>query len=151
MINNEDIVEELNELVKINNDRIQGYEKAIEDTKDTELNGLFRQAVLQSQNFRSQLADHIVRIDGKAVSDATSTDLSSKIHRAWIDIKAALSGNDRDTVLGSVEFGENAAVEAYEDALDEDDLPHHIKDVIETQLADLRATRDRVLSMRQSA
>lgn len=151
MINNEDIVDELNELVKINNDRIQGYEKAIEDTKDTELDGLFRQAVLQSQNFRSQLADHIVRIDGKAVSDATSTDLSSKIHRAWIDIKAALSGNDRDTVLSSVEFGENAAVEAYEDALDEDDLPHYIKDVLETQLADLRATRDRVLSLRQSA
>jgi len=151
MINNEDIVEELNELVKINNDRIQGYEKAIEDTKDTELDGLFRQAVLQSQNFRSQLADHIVRIDGKAVSDATSTDLSSKIHRAWIDIKAALSGNDRNTVLSSVEFGENAAVEAYEDALDEDDLPHYIKDVLEIQLADLRATRDRVLSMRTSA
>ncbi len=151
MINNEDIVEELNELVKINNDRIQGYEKAIEDSEDTELDGLFRQAVLQSQNFRSQLADHIVRIDGTAVSDATSTDLSSKIHRAWIDIKAAVSGKDRDTVLSSVEFGENAAVEAYEDALEEDDLPHYIKDVLETQLADLRATRDRVLSMRQSA
>ncbi|GAB3576397.1 PA2169 family four-helix-bundle protein [Spirosoma luteolum] len=144
MIKNEEIVDDLNDLVKINNDRIQGFEKAIEDTKDADLDSLFRQNIIQSQKFRSQLAEHIVRIDGTAVSDATSTDVSSKIHRAWIDIKSALTGKDRSTVLSSVEFGENAAVEAYQDAIEKDHIPAYIKEELQSQLADLKASHAKV-------
>jgi uncharacterized protein (TIGR02284 family) len=149
MIKNEEIVESLNELVKINNDRIQGYEKAVEDTEDTQLDCLFRQMIVQSQNFRSQLADHIVRIDGRAVTDATSTDFSSKIHRAWIDIKAAVTGKDRDTVLSSVEFGESAAIEAYEDAIEDDHLPAYIKEQLQSQLTELRSALDQVKMLKK--
>ncbi len=148
MMNNEEIVEDLNDLVKINNDRIQGYEKAVEDNEDTQLDDLFRHYIVQSQNFRSQLADHIVRIDGTAVSDATSTDISSKIHRAWIDIKSAITGKDRDTVLSSVEFGENAAIEAYQDAIDKDHIPAHIKQDLQAQLSQLKQAHDRIQSIK---
>ena len=147
MIKNEEIVESLNDLVKINNDRIMGYEKAVEDTEDSQLDSLFRQMIVQSQNFRSQLADHIVRIDGKAVSDATSTDTSSKIHRAWIDIKAAFTGKDTDTVLSSVEFGENAAIEAYEDAIEENHIPAYIKEQLQGQLSELKAALNKIKVM----
>ena len=148
MIKNEDIVDDLNELVKINNDRIQGYLKAVEDTEDTQLDHLFNEMIVQSQNFRSQLADHIVRIDGTAVTDTTSTDVGSKIHRAWIDIKSAVTGKDRDTVLSSVTFGENAAVEAYESAVENDKLPAYIKEDISAQLSQLKASRDKMESMK---
>ncbi len=137
MITNKEIVDDLNELVKINNDRIQGYEKAVEDNKDAQLDDLFRHYVIQSQNFRSQLADHIVRIDGLAVSDVNSTDASSKLHRVWIDIKTASTGKDRASVLSSVEFGENAAVEAYEDAIEKDHIPAYIKEDLQKHLAPL--------------
>lgn len=147
MIKNEEIVDDLNDLVKINNDRIQGYEKAIEDNEDSQLDDLFRRYVVQSQNFRSQLADHIVRIDGTAVSDATSTDISSKIHRAWIDIKAAVTGKDRSTVLSSVEFGESAAVEAYQDAIDKDHIPAYIKEDLKKQLTELQSALDKIKSL----
>lgn len=147
MIKNEEIVDDLNDLVKINNDRIQGYEKAIEDNEDPQLDDLFRHYVIQSQNFRSQLADHIVRIDGLAVSDATSTDVSSKIHRAWIDIKQAITGKDRSTVLSSVEFGENAAVEAYQDAVDKDHIPAYIKEDLKKQLTELQSALDKIKSL----
>ncbi|MBO0929987.1 ferritin-like domain-containing protein [Fibrella aquatilis] len=148
MIKNEEIVEDLNDLVKINNDRIQGYMKAVEDTEDSQLDHLFNEMIVQSQNFRSQLADHIVRMDGKAVSDATSTDIGSKIHRAWIDIKSAVTGKDRDTVLSSVTFGENAAVEAYEEALENDKLPAYIKEDLTGQLSQLKAARDKMEAMK---
>ena len=148
MIKNEEIVEDLNELVKINNDRIQGYMKAMEDTKEMQLDHLFNEMIVQSQNFRSQLADHIVRIDGSAVSDATSTDISSKIHRAWIDIKAAITGKDRDTILSSVTFGENAAVEAYESAVEKDHLPAYIKEDLSTQLSALKTARDKMEALK---
>ena len=151
MIKNEEIVDDLNELVKINNDRIQGYEKAIEDNEDAQLDDLFRHYVIQSQKFRSQLAEHIVRIDGKGVTDATSTDLSSKIHRAWIDIKSAITGKDRDTVLSSVEFGENIAVEAYKNAIEKDHIPAHIKEDLTKQLAELNEAYQKMKAMHKAA
>ena len=151
MISNKEIVDDLNDLVKINNDRIQGYEKAIEDTQDSDLDDLFRHYVIQSQNFRSQLADHIVRIDGLAVSDATSSDVSSKIHRAWIDIKSALTGKDRDTVLSSVEFGDNAAVEAYQSAIEKDHIPAYIKEVLQKQLGELQESLTKVKGLHKAA
>jgi len=149
MTKNEDIVDALNELVVINNDRIQGYEKAVEDTEDTNLKDIFRHYVVQSQGFRSQLADHIVRIDGAAVSDATHTDAASKLHRAWIDIKAALTGKNRDTILSSVEFGEDAALEAYRDAIGKDPLPAYIKEVLIKQLGNLQTAHDRMKTLRK--
>ena len=148
MIKNEEIVDDLNELVKINNDRIQGYMKAVEDTEDAQLDHLFNEMIVQSQNFRSQLADHIVRIDGSAVTEATSTDVSSKIHRAWIDIKSALTGKDRDTVLSSVTFGEDAAVEAYAEAVEKDHLPAYIKEDLIKQLSELKASREKMESLK---
>ena len=151
MIKNEDIVDDLNDLVKINNDRILGYEKAVEDNEDPQLDDLFRHYIIQSQNFRSQLADHIVRIDGLAVSDVNSTDTTSKLHRAWIDIKTALTGKDRASVLSSVEFGENAAVEAYEDAVENDKIPAYIKEDLQKQLSELRESYDKMKSMAEAA
>lgn len=148
MITNKEIVDDLNDLVKINNDRIQGYEKAVEDTEDAQLDDLFRHYIIQSQNFRSQLADHIVRIDGTAVSDTTTTDVSSKVHRAWIDLKATLTGKDRDAVLSSVEFGENAAVEAYEDAIKKDHLPAYIKEDLQKQLTELKAAHEKIHALK---
>ncbi|MBD2700874.1 PA2169 family four-helix-bundle protein [Spirosoma sp. BT702] len=151
MINNKEIVDDLNDLVKINNDRIHGYEEAIKESKDAELNELFRHMVIQSEQFRSQLADHIVRIDGTGVADFDSTDISSQLHRAWIDIKAAITGKDRESILSSVEFGENAAVEAYEDAVEKDHLPSYIKEDLQKQLTELRGAYDRVKSLEKSA
>ncbi len=151
MITNKEIEKDLNDLVVINNDRIQGYEKAVEDNQDPQLDDLFRHFIIQSQQFRSQLADHIVRIDGLGVTDATSTDVSSKLHRAWIDIKAAITGKDRDTVLSSVEFGENAAIEAYKNAIEKDHIPAYIKEDLTKQLDQLTQAYDRIKALHQPA
>ena len=151
MITNKEIVDDLNDLVKINNDRIHGYEESIKDSKDTQLNDLFRHMIIQSEQFRSQLADHIVRIDGTAVADFDSTDLTSQLHRAWIDIKTAVTGKDRSTILSSVEFGENAAVEAYEDAISKDHIPAYVKEDLQKQLSELRVAYDKVKTLESAA
>ncbi|MCK8492672.1 MULTISPECIES: ferritin-like domain-containing protein [Spirosoma] len=151
MIDNKEIVDDLNDLVKINNDRIHGYEESIKDSEDAQLNDLFRHMIIQSEQFRSQLAEHIVRIDGTAVADAGSTDLSSKLHRAWIDIKSAVTGKNRDTILSSVEFGENAAVEAYQDAIEKDNIPAYIKEDLQKQLSELKGAHEKIKALHQAA
>jgi len=150
-MNNNDLVDVLNGLVRILNDRTHGFETAVEDNKDPQLDDQFRRMIMQSRQFRSELAEHIVRIDPTGVEDSGTTDISSKLHRAWIDIKAAVTGKDRDTVLSSVQFGENAAIEAYEEALNDENLPAFVKEVVQRQLTELRASRDQFVAMRQHA
>ena len=144
---NDEIIDALNDLVKINNDRINGFEKAAEDIEDPELASLFRNITSQSRKFRSELADTIVRIGG-VVPGIDETSTGSKIHRAWIDIKAAFTGNDRHTVLESCVFGENAAVEEYEEVLEEEEIPAYIRTTISTQLIELRQIRDQISTLR---
>lgn len=147
MTTNKDLEKDLNVLVVINNDRIQGYKKAIEDNEDAKVDDLFRHFIIQSEKFRSQLAEHIVRIDGTGVSDATSTDIGSKVHRAWIDIKSAVTGKDLSTVLSSVEFGETAAIEVYEATISKDTIPAYIKEDLTKQLSELREAYTKIKSL----
>ncbi len=49
----------LNDLVKINNDRISGYQKAAESTTDDDLKRLFLGYIDDSKKYNSQLRDHI--------------------------------------------------------------------------------------------
>ncbi|WP_128545009.1 ferritin-like domain-containing protein [Larkinella soli] len=149
MITNDEITDVLNDLVKINNDRINGFEKAAEDIEDPALADLFRQLTTQSRKFRSQIADDIVRMGG-TVPGVEETSAGSKLHRAWIDIKSTFTGHDRNAVLDSCVFGENAAVEEYEEALDEEDLPGYIRETLSSQLSELRATRDQIATLRDN-
>ena len=48
--------ETLNDLIRINNDRINGYSKAIAQAKDDDLQSLFSQLAQQSRQFANELA-----------------------------------------------------------------------------------------------
>lgn len=50
-------VDRLNELVTVNNDRIHGYQKAAEETRDPDLRTLFNQYAQQSAGFKMELAN----------------------------------------------------------------------------------------------
>ncbi len=57
MQHNEDMVSVLNDLIRINNDRINGYEKAITETKDADddLKSVFRRMADESRQHKSEL------------------------------------------------------------------------------------------------
>jgi uncharacterized protein (TIGR02284 family) len=70
------------------------------------------------------------------------------LHRGWISLKDALTGNDPHAVLASAEEGEDHAVEEYEDALDEEDLADELRDLISRQAAEVKAAHDQVRNLR---
>lgn len=118
MQNNEELIEVLNDLIRINNDRIEGYEKAIDETKDidADLKTLFRRMADQSRQNKAELIQEVQKRGGGA--DTNSTTNSGKIYRAWMSVKATFTGKDRKSVLGACEFGEDAAQKAYQEALE---------------------------------
>lgn len=150
MENNKKIVEILNDLVEINNDRVAGYEKAIEETKshDADLKGMFLNMANDSRNNVDELKNEIAKLGGE-YSDHTSG--AGKLHRAWMDVKTTFSGNDRQAILNSCEYGEDAAQKAYTDALQEDvDMSPQIRTIISEQQATLKTAHDVVKKYRDA-
>lgn len=137
----------LNDLVEINNDRIVGYQKAIEELKDndSDLKVLFTGMIAESQTYKMALASEITSLGDKVDTGTTN---SGKIYRAWMDVKAIFTGRDRKTVLENCEFGEDAAQKAYKMALESDGLPSNIREMISTQKASLKQSHDKIKSLR---
>ncbi|RZK38856.1 MAG: PA2169 family four-helix-bundle protein [Pedobacter sp.] len=139
----------LNDLVQINNDRVAGYEKAIEELKaeDSDLKDLFVKMIRESHRHKMALATEVQAL-GSDIEQGTTN--SGKIYRAWMDVKAIFTGHDRKTVLNNCEFGEDAAQKAYKMALEEEDLSAHLRALITEQKAELRASHDEIKMLRDA-
>jgi uncharacterized protein (TIGR02284 family) len=137
----------LNDLIRINNDRVAGYEKAIDETKDidVDLRGLFHQFAEESKRYAAELRQLVLQ---QGENPAEDTTVSGKIYRVWMDVKAAITGKDRKTVLSNCEFGEDAAQKAYKLALEEDDLSPDVREVIVSQKSSLKQAHDLVKKYR---
>lgn len=141
--------ETLNDLVLINNDRVEGYQKAIDELKeeDADLRGIFQERIDQSRKFHSELVAEVAKL-GEKVAEGTKA--TGKIYRAWMDVKAFFSGNDRKAILDNCEDGEDAALRAYDEALECEHLTPEQRSVVIRQQADVKASHDRIKAMRDS-
>lgn len=139
----------LNDLIQINNDRVAGYEKAIEELKseDADLKTLFVKMIGESHKHKMALATEVQALGEDAESGTTN---SGKIYRAWMDVKAIFSGHDRKTVLNNCEFGEDAAQKAYKMALEEEGLSADLRSLITEQKAELRISHDEIKALRDA-
>ncbi len=150
MATNEKLVEVLNDLVLINNDRIEGYEKAVTETedKDVDLKGIFKKMEDQSRAYVAELSNAITSMGGTV---ETGTSGLSKVHRVWMDVKATLSTNERESVLATSEFGEDAAQKAYKEALASDaEMSADVRQMITSQQESLKTSHDTIKKLRDA-
>ncbi len=148
-MNNEDSIEVLNVLTQINNDRIEGYKTASEETDEHDLKSFFSELQQTSETCNRELAAEIVRLGG---TPTEGTKVSGKFFRVWMDVKAALISKNREVILDSCEYGESAAKDVYEEVLDEDAdslSPEQIT-MIEAQQTLLMADHEKVKIMRDA-
>lgn len=145
---NKEIIDVLNDLVRINRDRIAGYEKAVEnlDEGDAVLRALFYQLSDESQRMKEELSAEIISLGGEPAEDTT---MSGKVYRAWMDIRDAFAGDDARSALDACEYGEDAAQRAYAEALDDSiDFPEEIQRLIRDQKDALRLSHDLIRNKR---
>jgi len=142
MTKNENLIEVLNDLIRINNDRIVGYEKASGEAKgiDVDLRSIFSRMAEESKQYAAELTQQVVKLGGEP---ATGTTAAGKIYRVWMDVKATFTGHDRQTVLNNCEFGEDSAQRAYEAALGSDaEMNSDIRQLIANQKSSLKTSHD---------
>ncbi len=148
MENKDELISVLNDLIRINNDRIEGYERAAKESKnvDVDLIATFNQMADQSRKYKSELIQQVTRLGGDPASDTT---VSGKVYRVWMDLKAAITGRDRESILGSCEYGEDVAQRAYEAALESDAyMSTEVRQMITSQKSELKTSHDLIKKYR---
>lgn len=144
---NKETIEVLNDLILINNDRIAGYERALNElsSEDDDLRPVFENMIDESRKARTALGTEVQVLGGEM---AEGTMNSGKIYRAWMDVKAVFTGHDRHTVLANCEGGEDAAQKAYNDALESDDLPQFLREMVAEQQQTFKYAHDEIKAFR---
>lgn len=147
MQTNEAAIEMINDLIKINNDRIAGYQKAIEEATEQEadLKPVFEKMIEESKEYKQQLINKAIELGDENIEDNTST--AGDIYRAWMDLKATFSDNP-ETVLDSCEFGEDAWRRAYESALNDEELSEELEDLLQSQYDSEKNSHDLIRQKR---
>lgn len=106
----------LNHLIEICSDGERGFTAAAEHTSDPELKALYSELAAQRRGFADALVPHAQRLGGDAAAEGTSV---GRLHRGWMNLKGRISGHHDQVILEEAERGEDAAVRAYRDALNE--------------------------------
>lgn len=143
-------VEVLNDLIGINNDRVEGFEKAANDLGDgdNDLKSIFVKFSQQSNNNVAELTSEVAKLGGQPESGSGA---GGAIHRAWIDVKALFSGHDRKSILEECERGEDAIKKAYRDAIvPESGLDIGLYGLIAKQQLEINAAHDQIKTLRDS-
>ncbi len=145
-VTNDKAISVLQDLIETNRDGQHGFRTAAEDAKDAELARVFTEFSTQRTTFIAELQDRVRSLGGDADKSGS---VGGSLHRGWIDLKAALSSNEPHAVLAEAERGEDAAVKAYREALEEN-LDPITRGIVSRQYASVQAAHDRVKSLRDS-
>lgn len=140
----------LNDLVKINNDRINGYQKALEDLDENNLATLFNEYIDQSKNYVKELKEYIHVLGGQPTDGTT---LSGKFYHTWINVKAAFINKDKHSILSDCEYGEDVIIRAYRKAQDDKELiweDDKVVNLLAWQLDGFKTSHDTIKGLRDT-
>lgn len=141
---NDAVIDILNGLIETCRDGQEGFKQAAEGTQAADLKKVFYDFSQQRASFVGELQDIVRTLGGDPENTGT---ISGAIHRGWMNIKAAVAGNDEAAILNECERGEDSAKGAYEKAL-ENDLPTYIRQTLQTQYQTVMAAHDHVKELR---
>ena len=138
MEHQEQLVEGLNDLIQIHNDRINTYRKIHSDLNDfdSDIERICQRIVRQSELHLSQLVDLVEEHHSSLVKT------HGKAYRIWLKLKGIYMDKDRVSILNSFDFNEEAAEKAYDYAVTEINAPDEVKSVLRRQQSSLKVTHD---------
>jgi uncharacterized protein (TIGR02284 family) len=138
MADERDIVRDV---VEVLHDGQRGFISISEHLKDPQVKAFF----LKEASTRAEYARELESAAG--LDKDTGGTTAGAVHRFWGDLKANMGGGDH-TLLETAEQGEDAAKEAYEDALKETVVTGNIRKVLQKQQTHIQQSHDQVKAFR---
>jgi uncharacterized protein (TIGR02284 family) len=146
-MDNDDIISTLNDLIETCKDGEQGFRTCAEDAsnRNPQLKTLFATRQRECAEAAQELQQLVQAYGG---DPETKSSVTGTMHRAWVDIKSAITGKDDKAVLNECERGEDVAVKSYRKALENTNLPADVRAVVERQYQGVVRNHDQVKLLR---
>jgi uncharacterized protein (TIGR02284 family) len=149
MSQQKEIISTINGLIETLKDGQEGFRQASEAVKDSQLKSLFSEFSLQRARFAGELQNEAISLGEHDPENTSST--AGAMHRAWINLKSAITSADDHAILAECERGEDSAVAEFKKAMEEEELSAPIRDTISRQYADVKRAHDRIRELRDAA
>lgn len=137
----------LNGLIETLKDGQEGFRQSAEGVDDPQLKSVFDEYSLQRSRFAGELQSEVISMGEPDPEDSSS--VAGSMHRAWINVKSAVTSRDRHAILAEAERGEDSAVGAYKDAM-EKELPAPIRSIVARQATQVKEAHDRIRTLRDA-
>ena len=148
MAQQKEIISTVNGLIETLKDGEKGFKEAAEAVKDPQLKSLFQEYSQQRSRFANELQAQ-VRSLGESEPEKTSS-AAGAMHRAWINLKSAVTSGDDKAILSECERGEDSAVHEFEEAM-QNGLSSQLQDIVSRQFSEIKSAHDRVKHLRDAA
>jgi uncharacterized protein (TIGR02284 family) len=144
----------INDLVETCKDGMKGYETAAENVANPQIKAELSRFSQQRAQFAHELETQAHQVGITTHQENTlegaALDVAGAVHRGWINLKSAITGNDSQAVLNECENGDAAALKTYEQALMVENLPPNIKNVIEKQHSEILEAKNKITALKQT-
>src|SRR5213079_3246000 len=118
----------ISDLIETLKDGQEGFRQAAEAVADPELKSLFNEYSLQRARFAGELQSDAIGL-GESNPEKRSS-AAGAMHRAWIDLKSAITKQDDHAILAECERGEDSAIKEYKKAMEGDKLSSTVRETI---------------------
>lgn len=148
MAQQKEIISTVNSLIETLKDGQQGFKDAAEAVKDPQLKSLFNEFSLQRSRFAGELQSEAIAL-GES-DPAKSSSAAGAMHRAWINLKSAITSGDDHAILAECERGEDSAIKEYKDAMEKEELSSPVRDIVSRQYSEVKSAHDRIKELRDA-
>jgi uncharacterized protein (TIGR02284 family) len=148
MAQQKEAISTINNLIETLKDGEKGFKEAADAVKDPQLKSLFQQYSQQRHRFASELQTQAQSL-GESKPEKSSS-ATGAMHRAWINLKSAVTSGDDKAILAECERGEDSAVHEYKEAI-QDGLTGAAREIVSRQFTEIKSAHDRVRNLRDTA
>ena len=147
-MNNNEVITTLNDLIETCKDGQEGFRNAAENIRNSEFRRLFNIFSQQRAQFVSELQAEVHRLGGEAEDNGS---IAGSLHRGLMNVRRMVPRNSNEAaIIAECQRGEEAAVNAYQEAL-KADLPLDVQYVVKRQYMDIKDAYDRIRILQRAA
>jgi uncharacterized protein (TIGR02284 family) len=145
MAEHDEEITTLNTLIATLIDSVTGYEDAAANSEAGRFQQLFRERAGERQRVIEELRAEVRRLGGNPEDDGS---FMGKTHQRFLDLKAAVTGRDEQSIINEVERGEDYLKDKFETALDSDALSGESRGAVERAYQSVRAGHDQMSQLK---
>ena len=137
----------LNGLIATTIDSVDGYRTSAQDVQNPRFAELFTARASERSSVAEQLRAEVRKLGGNPEDDGT---VLAAGHRAFVNLKAAVTGRDDQAIVNEVERGEDHIKAKYEAALADDNLSPSSRSLVESAYGSVKSGHDQMRDLKHN-